>query len=63
MKEKIYIERGNECPYYYEPDEDDRPCDAIEYVRADLVDELSTENERLREELEEAERKLVYLST
>jgi hypothetical protein len=44
----IYIEDDCDCPYYWTEDEDDRPCGAIEYVRADEIDRLRAENARLR---------------
>jgi len=35
----IYIEDDDQCPYFYHADEEDRPVDAIKYVRADLQKE------------------------
>lgn len=49
--EKIWIEADDECPYFYEAHElHDVEQDVIEYVRADKLEELAAENERLRAE-------------
>ena len=49
----IYIEDDCECPYYWTEDEDDRPCGAIEYVRADEIEDLRAKFEALKSLLQE----------
>ena len=49
----IYIEDDCDCPYYWTEDEDDRPCGAIEYVRAEVVAELRAQIEALKAALTE----------
>lgn len=47
--ERIWIEAGDDCPYFYEGNElHEAGSPVTEYVRADLVEALKAENQRLR---------------
>jgi len=61
-RDTIYIEREPGCPYFYTAEEDDPPVDVVEYVRADLVEELILKIARLDREVEQLTAENMVLS-